>query len=354
VAAVELHGEVAPGFEPVRDAFARTFDELGELGAGVAVEIEGRMVVDLWGGEGWGRDTLVHVFSVTKPIAAYCALLLLDRGALELDAPVARYWPEYAQAGKERTTVRHLLSHQAGLPALRAPVSLEDVLDWDRAVALLAAEPPEWEPGTRHGEHVLFFGHLVGELVRRVDGRSVGTFWREEVAEPWGLDFHIGVPEAEQGRIAALLDPGGRWAAESLASAHPLYRRAIDNPPALRRLDVLNSAGWRAAEIPAVNGHGTARALARFYGALATGEGPESLAEALTPQAQGRDLILDDEVTWGLGFGLYDGEFGMGGIGGSVAFANAERRLGFGYVTRRMADHARSEAVERALLDVLG
>jgi CubicO group peptidase (beta-lactamase class C family) len=351
---VEIHGQVAPGLEPVHRAFLRNFTELGELGAAAAVELDGELVVDLWGGVGWERDTLVHTFSVTKALSAYCALILLDRGALELDAPVAAYWPGFARAGKERATVRHVLSHRAGLPAIRAPLGVEDLLDWERTIALLEAEPPEWEPGSALGEHALFYGHLVGELVRRTDGRSLGAFWREEVAAPWELDFHIGVPEGEQLRIADLLDPGGRWAADSLAAGGELYRRAIDNPPALVHVDVLNGAAWRAAEIPAVNGHGTARALARFYGRLARGEETPALAEALRPQAQGLDLVLGEEATWGLGFGVFEGgDFGMGGIGGSVGFGNAQRRLGFGYVTRYMAGHERSDAVEAALLEAI-
>ena len=199
-----IAGDVAPGFDAVRDAFERCFDELGETGAAFSARVRGRPVADLWGGEGFRRDSLVHVYSVTKPMAAFCVLVLFDRGLVGLDDAVARYWPEFGQAGKERTTVRQLVSHQAGLIALREPQPGAVLLDWDRTCALLAAEAPWWEPGSGHGEHALFYGHLCGELVRRVDGRSLGAFWREEVARPWQLDFHIGLGAAERSRVVDL------------------------------------------------------------------------------------------------------------------------------------------------------
>jgi CubicO group peptidase (beta-lactamase class C family) len=232
------------------------------------------------------------------------------------------------------------------------------VLDWERTIALLEAEAPFWEPGTAHGEHAYFYGHLVGELARRVDGRGLGTFLREEVAEPWDLDFHVGLRAAERARVTPLTDPGGRWATEDHGS---LYRLALGNPPGLRDLSVLNGDAWRAAEIPAVNGHGTARGIARFYGGLARGGeldgvrllGAATLAEALRPQAGGHDVLLDRDATWGLGFAVEDGGFGMGGTGGSLGWAHPDRRLGYAYVTTRLGDHDRAEHVERALLGAL-
>ena len=188
-----VHGFCEPAFAAVGEAFERGFAERGELGAAVAVHLNGRLVVDLWAGNAdpeagspWAEDTIAHAYSVSKPLVATCALVLADRGELDLDAPVARYWPEYAQAGKERTLVRHLLAHQTGILALPEPQPPEALLDWDRLTGLLAAAPPLWEPGTKHGEEAGFYGHLVGEVVRRVDGRSLGRFLAEEIAEPVG------------------------------------------------------------------------------------------------------------------------------------------------------------------------
>jgi CubicO group peptidase (beta-lactamase class C family) len=349
-----IRGEVAAGLEPVAEAFARCFEDLGETGAGLCAYVGGTSVVDLWGGS-WRRDTLVNTFSVSKPLAASCLLLLWERGMVELDERIATYWPEFAQHGKERVTVRHVLAHQAGLVALREPQPTEILFDWQRTTSALAAEPPWWEPGTAHGEHAYFQGHLVGELVRRIDGRSLGSFLREEIAEPHELDFRVGVARDELERVAPVEDPDGRWQAELLDEPRELYRLALDNPPGLFRPEVLNSEAWRTAEIPAVNGHGTARAVARFYGCLLEILGAETVAEALSVQAEGRDLLLDDDRRWGLGFGLFDGgDVGLGGIGGSVGFGNLERQLGFAYLTSRMGSHDRAESVEQALLAALG
>jgi CubicO group peptidase (beta-lactamase class C family) len=221
-------------------------------------------VVDLWGGERFERNSLVHVYSVTKPMAAFCVLVLVDRGAVGLDDTVAHYSPEFARAGNEGVTVRQALSHQAGLVALRDPQPLEILFDWERACTLLAAEAPWWEPGTAHAEHALFYSHLCGELVRRTDGRSLGAFWREEIAAPWRLDFHIGVADVERRRIIDLVG-------QITADDDELYRLATSNPPGMLDLTVVNSAAWRGAEIPAVNGHGTASAVARFCAGLLNG-----------------------------------------------------------------------------------
>jgi CubicO group peptidase (beta-lactamase class C family) len=350
-----VHGEVEPGFEAVRETFERCFAELGETGAGFTALVDGRVVADLWGGEGFARDSLANVYSVTKPMAAFCVVVLADRGTLGLDDPVVRHWPEFAQAGKQEVTVRQLLSHQAGLVALRDPQPHEVLLDWDRTCALLAAEEPWWEPGVAHAEHALFYGHLCGELVRRVDGRSLGTFWRDEVAEPWGLDFHIGLGAAEQARTVDLV--GAIPARDG-----ELYRLATSNPPGLDDLEVVNGQAWRAAEIPAVNGHGTAVAVARFYaGLLGGGElagirlvRPEAVATMSAGELTARDLLLEDEVTWGLGVWVEPDGFGMGGLGGSVGMADPALGLAEAYVTRRMGDHGRAEALDVAVRAALG
>jgi CubicO group peptidase (beta-lactamase class C family) len=358
-----VQGWVAPGYESVQEAFAEGFQDRGEIGAATAGFVDGRPVVDLWGGTAaddgspWRRDTLVHLYSVTKPVVAACALVLVDRDRLRLDEPVGAVWPEFAQAGKEAVTLRHLLAHQAGLLTLRDDHPAETLLDWGRMTALLAAEAPAWPAGTRAGEHALFFGHLVGEVVRRVDGRRLGAVLRDEVARPWGLDLHVGLPAAEHGRTATLVDPDGGFRPGVLARG-ALYRRALDNPPGALDVEVVNGAAWRAAEIPAVNGHGTARAVAAFYGALATGGvlagtrllGADLLDEALRTQAEGIDVLLGRPVRWGLGFQLEDDGFGLGGIGGSVGWGDRAARSGFAYVTRRMGGHDRADAVEEAFV----
>jgi CubicO group peptidase (beta-lactamase class C family) len=347
-----VSGDCDPAFGGVQDAFARNFDERGELGAAVAVWLNGRLVVDLRGGfadpveqRPWERDTIAHAYSVSKPIVATCALLLAGRGALDLDAPVARYWPEYAQAGKESTLVRHFLTHQAGLLVLREPQPPEALLDWERLVALLAAEPPLWEPGTRHGEHAAFFGHLVGEVVRRVDGRTLGRFLADELADPWELDFHIGLGPREHARAARLVDPGGRWRRSILDDPRRRVAASLDNPPGM---------------LPAVNGHGTARSIARFYGGLAGGgelDGvkllrSEIVDDALRPHARGYDELLEEQASWGLGFRVDDADaFGLGGIGGFAGFGIRRPgvALGYGYVTCLLAGRERTAACEDAL-----
>jgi CubicO group peptidase (beta-lactamase class C family) len=351
-----IEGFVAPRFEPVRDAFERCFSDLGETGASFAAVLDGRLVVDLWGGEGVEHDSLVNVYSVTKPMAACCVLVLVDRGALSLEDPVSRHWPEFAQAGKERISVRRLLSHQAGLVALREPQPPETIFDWTRICELLAGEAPWWEPGTAHGEHALFYGHLCGELVRRIDGRTLGTFWREEVADPWRLDFVIGLGEAEQARAVDLI--GELPTAED---EHGLYARALGNPPGLRDLAVVNGMRWRAAEIPAVNGHGNAVAVARFYaGLLAGGEldgvrlfSPGIVETMTAGEMTGPDLVFEDEVTWGLGVAIDSDGYGMGGLGGSLGWADPRLGLAEAYVTRSMRDHERAEAMDAAIRWVL-
>jgi CubicO group peptidase (beta-lactamase class C family) len=354
------HGHVARGFEGVREAFARAFADGTESGASAAAIAGGRVVADLWGGT-VGRDSLVHVYSVSKPFAAACAMWLVDRGVLELDTRLAELWPEYAQGGKQDTTLRQVLCHQAGLLAWRAPQPLDALLDPDRAAELLAAEPAWWPPGTAHGEHALFYGTLLGEVVRRADGRSLGALFRDEFARPWDLDVHIGLAPEADARVAPLTDPAGAWPAGLLDGRDEEYRLALDNPPALGHLEVVNSRAWRGAEVPAVNAHATARGIARFYaGLLGGGEldgvrvlSQGAVAAMTSPQATGRDRLLGMEVSWGLGVGLEDGCWGMGGIGGSLGWANPDRGLAFAYATTRIGDFDRALAFEAALMAAL-
>jgi CubicO group peptidase (beta-lactamase class C family) len=368
----ELHGRCDPPFEPVREAFAAGFAERGELGAAVAVWHDGRLAVDLWAGladpasgRPWQEDTIAHAYSVSKPLVSACAWLLGERGQLDLGAPVARYWPEYAQAGKEGTLVRHVLAQQSGLVVLREPQPAEALLDWDRLVALIAAEPPLFEPGTAQAEQALFHGHLVGELVRRVDGRMPGRFFAEEVAAPWVLDFHFGLGAAEQARCARLTDDGGRWRQSVLDDPRRLLVPSLDNPPGRFDPDVVNSAAYRAAEVPAVNGHGTARAVARFYGGLASGGALDGVRlleqatvdEALHPWAVGDDLLLESPVNWGLGLQSDPGGFfGLGGIGGFAGYGVRRDGLaaGFSYVTCSLGTHERADACADAMEAALG
>jgi CubicO group peptidase (beta-lactamase class C family) len=361
---IEIQGRCDERFAGVRDAFAAGFRERDEVGAAVALAIDGELVVDLWAGHvdpertrPWQRDTLVNVYSTTKGVTALAAHRLIDEGRLDVDAPVARYWPEFAQAGKGEIPVRQLLSHRAGLPAVRKLLPNEALYDWDAMTAALAAEAPWWEPGSAHGYHAVSFGWLVGEVVRRIVGKSLGSYVRETFCEPLGLDFHIGLAAAEHGRVADILpqlppDPEGEAAqlfARSIAEPEGVTARAFGNPPSM----VLgpNGAEWRSAEIPGANGHGTARALASLYGRAALGDGAVISREAIErcrgEQSEGEDLVLGVSTRFGLGFMLRQpfaaggaclgaGAFGHPGAGGSLAFADPERRLGFGYVMNRM------------------
>jgi CubicO group peptidase (beta-lactamase class C family) len=338
--AIEISGHVAPGLEAVRDTFAENFTLFPEVGASVAVMIDGELAVDLWAGRAtedraWDEDTLVNVWSSTKGATALAAHMLADRGLLDIEAPVARYWPEFAQAGKESLPVRYLLTHQAGLHAMPAHLPSEVMFDWDRMVAALAAQAPAWEPGSRHQYHALTFGWLVGELVRRVGGRSVGAFIRDEIAGPLGIDFLVGLPPEEDARVATILrDPRQEVAAGGIAG--------VD----------WNSRACRGAEIPAANGHANARSLATMYGALARG-GELGGERLLSTEAVERAARLQVDGVEEAGFHMYrtlgfmrrfaqDGDvrpessWGHAGAGGSQGFADPERRLGFGYAMSQM------------------
>lgn len=340
---VRIEGSSAPGCERVREAFARCFAELGETGAACALWREGRLVADLWAGEArpgraWRQDTLVGVYSTAKPFAALGLLALVGRGLVELDAPVVRYWPQYGARGKAATTVRHVLTHRAGLMAVEPPISTAELFEWDRVTAALAASPPQWEPGTDQGEHAVFYGHLVGEIARRVTGVSFGEWLRREVAVPWGLELHSGLTPDEMARCATLR-----------ASALP-------PPPGVVDLEVANGPDWRGACIPAVNAHATARGIARMYGGLLADGAldgarllPESLArEMRAEQCRGFDRFCLEEVAWGLGVQLDVDGFGHGGRGGSLGWADPGAGIAFAYVTADMGTHDRAMAVWEA------
>jgi CubicO group peptidase (beta-lactamase class C family) len=378
----EVHGHCDSRFTAVRTVFEENFRDRGELGAAVAVTVDGVTVVDLWGGwadpartRPWERDTLVNVWSTTKGPVALCAHILADRGLLDLDAPVATYWPEFAAAGKEKVLVRHLLSHRAGLTGPREPHSFADLCDWELTTARLAATEPWWEPGTRSGYHALTYGHLVGEVVRRISGLRPGAFLKREVTGPLGVDFTIGLPEREAGRAATLVHAPAAPASEQAAvfsQLTPAALAALTNPAVGAK--EANTPAWRAAEIPAANGHGTARAVAALYGVLA-GRGTYGGHRVLSAEAaervregQGacRDLVLgagfDGETEAGLGlwlsgphgsYGPNPRAFGHDGFGGSCGLADPEAGLSLGYVMNRMGSRIADDPRKMALVEAV-
>jgi CubicO group peptidase (beta-lactamase class C family) len=371
-----VEGFCDPRFAGVREEFERNFRERGEVGASVCVTVGGETVVDLWGGVAdrrdgrrWERDTLVLVWSCTKGAAALCAHLLADRGELDFDAPVARYWPEFAQAGKGDIPVRWVLDHQAGLPAVRQPLRPGGLYDWDYLVGLLAAEEPFWPPGTRQGYHAFTFGQLVGELVRRVTGRDIGAFFRKEVAGPLGLDFHLGLPAGQEGRVAPTSRPDPTPAGEV---PWRFLTAATRDPQSLQALIWKNTgrnpsphdhdtpAAYRAV-LPSQGGVANARALAGLYAQLALGGshrgvrlvGEDTLRRmAAVSSAAGVDAVLLTGLRFGLGFMkssdnrhappgardsllLSEEAFGHAGMGGSLGFADPGARLSFGYAMNK-------------------
>jgi CubicO group peptidase (beta-lactamase class C family) len=373
----EVEGWVAPEFEGVLDAFVANFDERAEVGAAVSVSLHGEPVVDLWGGVAdpatgrpWAPNSIVTVFSCTKGVTAVCLGLLVERRLLDPDAPVARYWPEFAAAGKERVTVGEALSHQAGVPYVDGDFTLDDVLAWDPVVDALARQAPVWEPGTSHGYHMRTFGWIAGELVRRVTGSTIGRFWRDEIADPLGLDFWIGLPEHLEPRVAPVVPPTTdlRAALAGLGDSL-LLAKVFSNPGGLFNYDDMwNTRALRAAELPSSNGIGDARSLARLYAALlgpVDGQRvlrPETVRLATASRARGRDAVIMVETDYGLGFMLGRSfgaanpprAFGHAGAGGSLAFADPDTGLAFGYVMNDLrfdpAGDPRSETLVRAAL----
>ncbi len=328
---IPVHGTVEPGLERVREVFERSF-AAGELGAAVCAYVDGRKVIDLWGGwanaersREWQRDTIACTYSSTKAMTATCAHRLVDRGRLDLDEPVATYWPEFGQAGKQDITMRMVLSHQAGLPRTTVPYPREKFLDWETLTDALARSSPLWEPGTRSEYHGGTFGYLVGEILKRIDGRSLGTYFREEIAEPLGADFMIDLGPEHDPRCAEMVGPP-----EMVGGA--------------------NSRKWRAAGDGSATGHGSADGLARVCAALARGgelDGVRVLrAETIEAAAQEQPLLRGDGPAgdFGLGYlllgkqfpGLGKQTFGHTGLGGSIGLANPARRLGFGFVMNQM------------------
>ena len=376
----EVQGTCDPRFDAVREALRANLEE-DELGASVAIDLDGTTVVDIWGGWrdeartlAWERDTIVNVWSTTKTVTSLAALMLASRGQLDVYAPVARYWPEFAAAGKERVEVRHLLSHTSGVSGLDQPARVEDLYDWESSTSRMASQAPWWEPGTASGYHALNFGHLVGEVVRRITGKSLKQFVAEEIAGPLGADFQIGATSADTNRIAPVVPPPPL--PFDFATLDPLSPvvRTFTGPPV--DANSANTAGWRAADIGAANGHGNARSVARVLSSVSLGGriGANELLSAdvisliFDQQADGGDLVLGAPLRFGIGYGLPKPETipyipegrvcFWGGWGGSVIIMDLDRRLTIAYMMNRMAagiiGSPRAETYVRAAYAALG
>jgi CubicO group peptidase (beta-lactamase class C family) len=393
-------GTCEPRFAAVREEFECNFAERGEIGASVCVTVDGETVVDLWGGDAvpgteadagrpWAEDTVGHVWSATKGATALCAHILASRGQLDLNAPVVNYWPEFGKHGKDAILVRHLLSHQAGLPAVRQPLPPGAFYDWHLMVDALAAEEPFWAPGTRNGYHALTFGFLVGELVRRVSGRSLGAFFHDEVAGPLALDFWLGLPSDHESRVAPTIAAAPPGPGDPVPS---LYVAAFTDPTSVQALMLANSGGYmttpgesdtraaHAAEMGAIGGITNGRGLAGMYRTLALGGGDLVTAAQLTTMgtviaATSVDAVLLVPSRWAMGFVksidnrylppadqegmlLSEDAFGHPGMGGSLGFADPRARLSFGYTMNRQGTglgvNDRGQSLVDAVYQALG
>jgi CubicO group peptidase (beta-lactamase class C family) len=346
-------------FAAIRAMFDANLASGADIGASVSIRVGDETVVDLWGGyadeartKPWVEETIVNVYSTTKTMTALTALLLADRGLIDFDAPVAKYWPEFAAGGKARVTVANIMSHASGLSGWKEPVTKQDLYDWHPAVEKLAAQEPYWEPGTATGYHAVTMGFLVGEVIRRVTGKSLGTVFREEIAQPLGADFWIGLPPSEDGRVAELIPPpDGTGLDANLDAMNEIQRNWIVNP----RFAVEDTLtrGWRGAELGASGGQGNGRSIALVHTILANGgvaNGKRFMSEAgcrkaLELQIEGTDLILTTPLRMGLGFGLAGdlmpflnkSTMFWGGYGGSIAIVDLQNRMSFGYAMNKMA-----------------
>lgn len=356
----EVQGYDNGPFGALRTVLAERLEAGDDLGASVAVVVDGTPVVDLWGGwadtertRPWAEDTITNVWSTTKTMTALSALVLADRGELDVHAPVARYWPEFAANGKDRIEVRHLLSHTSGVSAWAQPVEVDDLYDWDKSTAMLAAQAPWWEPGTASGYHALNQGHLVGEVVRRITGQSLGTFFAREIAGPLGADFHIGLDPADDHRVANVVPPPPLPIDMEAMGPDSVAVKTFTGPAP--DASVAWSHAWRRAEIGAANGHGNARSVARIQSVVSNGgevEGVRLLSPAtieliFEEQANGIDLVLGLPVRWGIGYALPQPETVpyipggricfWGGWGGSMVVNDLDRHMTIAYMMNKMA-----------------
>jgi CubicO group peptidase (beta-lactamase class C family) len=378
---VQIQGSFDLQFESVKDAFAALFTDPQQCGGGLCIQVGGQTVVDIWAGvadknaeQVWHSDTLVNLFSCTKTFTAVAALQLVAEGKLALDEPVARYWPELACAGKQAITLRQLLCHQAGLPALRAALPAEALYDWSCMTAALAAEQPWWQPGEGHGYAAITYGWLVGELLRRVDGRGPGESVIARTAQLLGLDFHIGLADCEFERVAhvsRMKGDMGDAAAQRLLKCMftgptSMSARAFTNPPSI--MTSTNKPEWRRMQQPAANGHGNARSLAGFYSGLLAGSllDSELMAQMRREHSVGPDKTLLTDTRFGLGcmldqpqvanatFGLGGQAFGHPGAGGSIGFADPEREVAFGFVTNSLGPYVLMDPRAQKLARLVG
>ncbi len=349
-----LGGTCSARFDALRELFAAKLESGEDLGASLAFNIDGEMVVDLWGGWAdetrtipWTEDTITNVFSTTKSVTSLAALVLVDRGELDLDATVAKYWPEFAANGKAGIKVRQFLSHTSGVSGWEQPITLEDMYDWDKSTALLAAQAPWWEPGTASGYHALNYGHLIGEVIRRITGQRLGEFLAAHLAGPLGADFHIGLSPSEFHRAANVVPPPAAPAPAEPMQPDPnsVAFKSMSNP--VMTPETTWTEGWRCADIGAANGHGNARALVRLQSAVACGGevdgvrllSPKTIDRIFEVQSHGVDLVIGIPSKWGLGYGLFPEGRGcaFGGYGGSLVVIDADRRMTFAYVMNKMA-----------------
>lgn len=369
-------------FDQVADALGRAIDDGEECGAAIAIDIDGELVVDIWGGYAdaartrpWTADTIVNVWSSTKNVTALAALMLIDRGLITPDTPVAHVWPEFGAAGKERIQFRHLLTHSSGLSGWEQPVTPEDILDWDRSTAMLAAQAPWWEPGSATGYQALTHGHLIGEVVRRMTGTTLKQFVAEEIAGPLGADFQIGARPEDDNRIAEIIAPADPF--EGIPPMDQWTEQMLKTftGPAPDPL-IANTPGWRAADIGAANGHSNARALAKLLSAISLGGtvdgvkllSPATVESVFDTQIEGPDLVLaGHQIRMGLGFGLPSPAIGYipdgkicfwGGWGGSWESMNPDSRTTVAYVMNKMGPgiegSARTDRYFRLIYDALG
>ena len=357
---MEIHGGCDPQFSKVKETFEKLYQEDREIGSCFAVYKDGKPLIDLWGGfqdkektKPWQKDNLVTVYSTTKGVAAFCIALAMERGLLRYEEKVSTYWPEFANNGKEDITVGMLMSHQAGIcsPETR---NVDDYYNQNLMAEKLAGMTPIWEPGTASGYHSMTFGWLTSELILRVTGKSLGTFFREEVGDRYEIDFFIGLPESEDHRVAELVpfdivrNENSEQQKIKLTDAQKSQRNSA------RTLDIQNTKAWRQAEIPSANGQGNARGLAKLYSLIVPEDNnlkllkDDTLKQMTTMQIEGRDLVLAVQVRWGVGFilnkhkiiyGPVEGAFGHSGYGGSCAFGDPENKIGVSYVMNRMLDN---------------
>ena len=355
----DIHGTCADRFEPVRAALAGNVDAREEIGASIVVDLDGEIAVDIWGGyrdeartQPWERDIITNVWSTTKTVTSLAALMLVDRGELDVDAPVARYWPEFAANGKQDVLVRQLLGHTSGVSGMEQPAVTEDLYDWEKSTARYAAQAPWWPPGTASGYHALNFGHLVGEVLRRITGVSLKEFVATEIAGPLGADFQIGAAEADWGRIANVTPPPPLEFDLAAVGMDSPAVKTLTGP--LVSAEEANTPGWRQADIGAANGHGNARSVARILSVVARGgevDGvrlvrPETLDVIFREQANGVDLVLGVPLRYGIGYGLPQldtipyipaGKICFwGGWGGSVIIMDLDRRTTISYMMNKM------------------